>query len=357
MVGNSELKGYLGGFDLTDVLQMISQQQKTGILTVKSSVGQVALSFRGGQIVGINPEMANQEFDLEQMLKKSGKLPISRLNNLRQEQVRRHTSLEKILVEHEVMNAEEIGSLNLLRVFEALECILRWEKGSYSFQPTAMLHETPYLPPQPSDFVLFEILRQMDELSVFEQQIPSVNSIFESVSTFASETNDDLFSEDFKERLSVEEQHILELVSNGCTVQDIIDKSSQGKYHVYRILHSFLESGIIAQKGEKSAAKGRVSGSSQWHGISTAGLCILLATFILLTIVAFIPASWLPVHIPGRRYQASPAREIMAKYCQHRNQIYGQAKALLDQQNQDFPGHEAENALDPGHPLSSPAEN
>jgi len=331
MVGNNELKGYLGGFDLTDVLQMISQQQKTGILTVKGSAGQVALSFQDGQIIGINPDMENQEFDLEQMLKKSGKLPISRLNNLRQEQVRRHTSLEKILVEHKIMNEEEISNLNLLRIFEALECVLRWKKGSYSFQPTSILHETPYLPPQPSDFVLFEILRQMDELFVFEQHIPSVNSIFEAVSTFASEANDDLFSEDFKERLSVEEQHILELVSDGCTVQDIIDKSLQGKYHVYRILHSFLESGIIAQKGEKSAAKGRVSGSNQWRGFATAGLYLLLFMFIILTIFSFIPPSWLPVHIPGHNYQASPSRKVLAKYCQQKEQVYRRAKALLDQ--------------------------
>jgi len=66
MNANNELKGYLGGFDLTDVLQLISQQQKTGILTVKSTVGQIALSFKGGQIIGMNPGMPNQEFDLEQ---------------------------------------------------------------------------------------------------------------------------------------------------------------------------------------------------------------------------------------------------------------------------------------------------
>ncbi len=331
MVGNNELKGYLGGFDLTDVLQMISQQQKTGILTVKGSAGQISLSFRDGQIIGIKPDMANQEFDLEQMLKKSGKLSISRLNNLRQEQIHHHATLEKMLVEHEIMSAEEIGNLNLLRIFEALECVLRWKKGSYSFQPTSILHETPYLPPQPSDFVLFEILRQMDELSVFEQHIPSVNSIFEAVSTFASEADDDLFSEDFKERLSIEEQHILELVSNGCTVQDIIDKSLQGKYNVYRTLHSFLESGIIAQKGEKSAAKGRVSGPGRWHGLTAVGFCLLFAVFIILRITAFTPASWLPVQIPGHNQKLSPSREIIAKYCQQKNQRYRQAKSLLNQ--------------------------
>ncbi|MCK4377961.1 MAG: DUF4388 domain-containing protein, partial [Deltaproteobacteria bacterium] len=94
MNANNELKGYLGGFDLTDVLQLISQQQKTGILTVKSTAGQVDLSFKGGQIIGMNPGMLNQEFDLEQILKKSGRLLASRLSNLRQEQIRRNISLE-----------------------------------------------------------------------------------------------------------------------------------------------------------------------------------------------------------------------------------------------------------------------
>jgi hypothetical protein len=331
MNANNELKGYLGGFDLTDVLQLISQQQKTGILTVKSTAGQVALYFKGGQIIGMNPGMPNQEFDLEQMLKKSGRLLASHLSNLRQEQIRRNISLEQMLVEHEVMNAEEVGRLNLLRIFEALACILRWKKGSYTFQPTSIVHETPYLPPQPSDFVLFEILRQMDESSVFEQNIPSVNTIYESVSTFASETDDNLFSEDFKDRLPLEEQTVLELVTKNNTVQDIIDKSLQGKYNVYRILNSFLESGIIAQKGEKAATLGRIPGSGQWDRIVTGILYISLISFIFLTIATFIPSAWLPVNIPGRNSHISPSKNVISKYFSQKNKAYRKAESLLRQ--------------------------
>ncbi len=331
MNSNNELKGYLGGFDLTDVLQLISQQQKTGMLTVKSTADQVVLSFKGGQIIGINPEMANHEFDLEQMLKKSGQVLASQLNNLRQEQIRRNISLEQMLVEHEVMNAEEVGKLNLLRIFEALECILKWKKGSYTFQPTSMVHETPYLPPQPSDFVLFEILRQMDELSIFEQNIPSANSIYESVSTFASEMDDNLFSEDFKDSLQVEEQTILELVTKNNTVQDIIDKSLMGKYNVYRILNSFLESGIIAQKGEKAAASGKVPRYDQLHKFVTGILYLSLAVFIFLVIAAFIPSTWLPLTIPGRKPHISPTKNVISKYFSQKDNAYRKAESLLRQ--------------------------
>lgn len=329
MNSGNELKGYLGGFDLTDVLQLISQQQKTGMLTVKSSAGQVVLSFKDGQIIGINPRMANQEFDLEQMLKKSERLSVSQLNNLRQEQIRRNISLEQMLVEHKVMNAEEVGQLNLLRIFEALECMLRWRKGSYTFQPTSLVHETPYLPPQPSDFVLFEILRQMDELSVFEQNIPSANSIYESVSTFASEIDDNLFSKDFKDSLPVEEQTILELVTKNNTVQDIIDKSLMGKYNVYRILNSFLESGIITQKGEKAATSGNVSSFDHLDRFVTGILYLFLIAFGSLTIAAFIPSPWLPFNVPGRRAHISPVKNVISKYFNQKNKAYRKAESLL----------------------------
>lgn len=331
MNANNELKGYLGGFDLTDVLQLISQQQKTGMLTVKSNADQVVLSFKSGQIIGMNPGMANQEFDLEQMLKKSGWLSVSWLNNLRQEQIRQNISLEQMLVEHEVMNAEEIGRLNLLRIFEALACILRWKKGSYTFQPTSMVQETPYLPPQPSDFVLFEILRQMDELSVFEHNIPSVNAIYETVSTFASETDDNLFSEDFKDSLPLEEQTILELVTKNNTVQDIIDESLLGKYNVYRILNSFSESGIIAQKGEKAATSGMIPGSGQWDRVVTGILYIFFISFIFLAIATFIPSAWLPVNIPGRNSHISPSKNVISSYFKHRQETYSKAEELLNQ--------------------------
>jgi len=331
MNSHNKLKGYLGGFDLTDVFQLISQQQKTGILTVKSTAGQIDLSFKDGQIIGMNPKMPNQEFDLEQMLKKSGRLLASRLNNLRQEQIRRNISLEQMLVEHEVVNAEEVSRLNLLRIFEALACILRWEKGSYTFQPTSIVHETPYLPPQPSDFIMFEILRQMDEFSVFEQNIPSVNTIYESVSTFASETDDNLFSEDFKDRLPVEEQNILELVTEGNTVQNIIDKCMLGKYDVYRILNSFLDSGIIAQKGEKAAITSKVSGSGYLSKFTTTVLYLSLALFIVLTIAAFISSTWLPVSVPGHDSRISPSKKVISIYFQQKNEAYRKAEALLHQ--------------------------
>ena len=331
MNSDNELKGYLGGFDLTDVLQLISQQQKTGMLTVKSSAGQVVLSFKDGQIVGINPRMANQEFDLEQMLKKSERLSVSRLNNLRQEQIRRNIPWEQILVEHEVMNAEEVGQLNLLRIFEALECMLRWKKGSYTFQPTSLIHETPYLPPQPSDFVLFEVLRQMDELSVFEQNIPSANIIYESVSTFASEIDDNLFSKEFQDRLPVEEQTILELVTKNNTVQDIIDKSLLGKYNVYRILNSFLESGIIAQKGEKAAAFGKVSSFDHLDRFVTGILYLFLIAFASLTIAAFIPSPWLSFNISGQKNHISPVKNVISRYFDQKNKAYREAESLLRQ--------------------------
>ena len=319
MNAHNELKGYLGGFDLTDVLQLISQQQKTGILTVKSSVGQVALSFKNGQIIGMNPDMEHQEFDLEHMLRKSDYISISRLNNLRQEQVRRNISLEQMLEEHEVMTAEEIGKLNLLRIFESLVCILKWKKGSYTFQPTIIVHETPYLPPQPADFVLFEVLRQMDELSVFEQNIPSANCVYETVSTFASETDDDLFSNDFKDRLQADEQTILELVTKNYMVQDIIDKSLLGKYTIYRILNSFLESGIIAQKGEKAATSSGISGSGYLNKCATAVLFLSLVTYIVLALVAFIPSAWLPIGVPGHHSRISPSRKILSSYLKQKN--------------------------------------
>lgn len=329
MNAKNDLKGYLGGFDLTDVFQLISQQQKTGILTVKSTDGHIALSFKNGQIVGMNPGMANQEFDLEQMLLKSGRLSASRLNNLRQEQVRRNISLEQILVEHEILDAGEISKLNLLRIFESLACILKWRKGSYTFQPTAMVQETPYLPPQPSDFVLFEILRQLDEFSVFEQHIPSADNIYETVSTFAAETDDDLFSDDFKNRLPVDEQTILDLISKNNTVQDIIEKSLLGKYNVYRILNSFLASGIITQKGEKSANAGRISGSGYLHRMTTAALYLSLAIFVALTMLAFIPSTWLPLTIPGHDSRISPSRVVLSNYVKQKNKTYSRAKSLL----------------------------
>ncbi|MBN2332998.1 MAG: DUF4388 domain-containing protein [Deltaproteobacteria bacterium] len=329
MPKNNELKGYLGGFDLTDVLQLISQQQKTGILKVESSEGNCSWFFKEGMIVGMSSSLANHAFDLEEMMKKSGRLSPAQSSTMRHEQIRRETSMERVLVDHGILSHQEMAAFNQMRLFEILAAMLGWKKGSYSFEPTRSLYETPYLQPQPSDYILLEILRQTDELSLFEKHVASLEAIYEPCSTFAADSDDALFLADFREQLTAEEEQILALVKQHLTVQEIIDRSLHGRYNVYRILAGFLKRGIIAEKGKKQLKAKRHSDDAWKYASADLLICLLIAMNIVFCCSAFMPISWVPSWMKQQPYTAFT--DALSSFTAREQEVLVNAKKLLQE--------------------------
>ncbi len=329
MSETTELKGYLGGFDLTDVLQLISQQQKTGILSIESDHGSCSWHFKDGMLVGLNVNLNDNKFDLQELLLKAGRLQPREAVQLRQEQLRLRTSLEQLLLSKGILDREEMIRLNQTRLFELLAYVLAWKKGSYTFMVSGNLHYTPFLPPQQSDFLLLEILRQMDEMHHFEKAIASEYTIFEPVSTFAADVEDDFFHQEISSQLPAAEKEIFALVCAGLSVQDIIDKSLQGRYNVYRTLNYFLEKGIIAPRGEKAARQGNLAAAGWLPKAAAAGSYLLLLVFAVLVGLAFMPSSWLPASLRRPATVRHNFSATLLAYQEEENKFRDEARALL----------------------------
>jgi len=315
------------------VLQLISQQQKTGILSVESDDGSCSWSFRDGLLVGMTVNLSDNKFDLQELLLKAGRLQPKEALQLRQEQLRLQASLEQVLINRKILDREELAALNQTRLFELLTHVLGWKKGSYTFQVSGSLHYTPFLPPQQSDFVLLEILRQMDEMHQFEKTISSEYTIFEPLSTFAEDVDDDFFNLEISSQLPAAEQQILSLVREGLPVQDIIDKSLQGRYNVYRTLCYFLEKGIITPKGEKAARQGSIAAGSWLQKTAAALSYLLLLVFTGLLVTVFVPPSWLPGWLQPPAGGPKSFSRVLAAYRQQENGRCDRARRLLGEES------------------------
>lgn len=127
------VEGTLEVFKLPEILQMISQQQKTGILTVQGEQDIIAVSFLKGQIVTVDSLNQTQEEGLSQLLIREGVLTNAQFSRASAEHQSSGQRLLDLLVERNYVRRDAL--LKALRVhsIRLLEQLLRWDKGDFKF--------------------------------------------------------------------------------------------------------------------------------------------------------------------------------------------------------------------------------
>src|SRR3954466_14271921 len=93
------VEGTLDLFKLPEILQLVSQQKKTGILTVQGQQDIVAISFLKGRIVAADALSQTLDEALAQVLVKEGMISASDLHRAAAERQSSGSSLIEVLVE------------------------------------------------------------------------------------------------------------------------------------------------------------------------------------------------------------------------------------------------------------------
>lgn len=127
------VEGTLEVFKLPEILQMISQQQKTGILTVQGPQDIIAVSFLKGQIVTVDSLNQTQEEGLSQILVKEGLLTSAQFSRASSEHQSSGMRLLDLLVERSYVQREALLRALRLHATRLLGELLRWDKGEFKF--------------------------------------------------------------------------------------------------------------------------------------------------------------------------------------------------------------------------------
>ncbi|MCM2270257.1 MAG: DUF4388 domain-containing protein, partial [Thermoanaerobaculia bacterium] len=127
------LEGDLALFGLSDVLQVVAQQRKTGILTVQGRADILAVSFHRGEIVAA--DALNQSFEglLGEVLAGRGAVSPDRFAVLAERQRASGDRLIDFLVKQGIVGREDL--LDALRelTYRLLADVLRWREGQFKF--------------------------------------------------------------------------------------------------------------------------------------------------------------------------------------------------------------------------------
>ncbi len=250
------LNANLENFELTDVMQLITQQVKCGILNVEGSNGSCSWSFNDGNLVDFDCNFPGHILDLKNILKQTGTLDDKRLILLHEsEDLNSSQALEKALIKNNICKRDELERINLRRLIESFIITLQWTKGRYKFIPTSEINKNRFLAPQDANFIVLEALRQIDEMAVIKKRLQPLDRVY--VSNLALDNDEtaaednSFFLEGLRDQFDNDEFEVYKLFDGKRSIQNILENSITGQFHTCRTMLNFIERGIIAPLSEE----------------------------------------------------------------------------------------------------------
>ncbi|HET9982514.1 MAG TPA: DUF4388 domain-containing protein [Longimicrobiales bacterium] len=235
------IKGSLKEASLADVCQLLAMGQKNGCLSVtdRSRFGQIF--FERGRIT--YARIVNRRDRLGDLLVREGHITEAQLADALDVQARQpERRLGEILVAAGHLEADALTAVVRLQIEEAVYHLFTWTRGSFYFE----VEERP----DPADVkvsinpegLLLEAARRVDEWSLIEKKVPSLDIIF---------TIDVERLRESGVELTAEQEQLLPFFDGARTVMDVADASGIGEFDVGKALYGLAQAGFAHQVGRR----------------------------------------------------------------------------------------------------------
>ncbi len=238
------LQGTLKDFSITEIIQLIGQQLKTGILRVRRGKNLAEIHFVDGMIVHVYSNYRGKKDLIGEILVTAKLITEEQLERVLRIQKDTLKYLGEILVELQLLTKDHILQVISTQIYETIYDLFWWEDGTFNFD-LKLVESYKKIPfALSAEQVLLSILRMVDEWSEIEKKIYSPNLVFRKVAQ--EKTLDPISSPNYlKEKLSSEQELVYNLVDGQRTVQEIIDRSLLGRFNASDILADLMEIGLI----------------------------------------------------------------------------------------------------------------
>jgi len=281
------LEGELKDFNILEVIQLLGQQGKTGVLRVwglGKKDDEAGVYFFDGKIThATSTERAKRDL-LGERLAKTGIISRDDLHTALRTQKKSGRFLGEIVVEAGMAEEQTVLNAIYTQVHELVYEVFRLEAGKFKFDPLAGEAFPKVSVQLHADEVMLNILKMVDEWPEIEKKVPSLTMVLQKAGTLEEHGID----------LSEAHDSVYRLVDGKKSVQEILDVSLLGKFATLEILVSLLEGGDIKELGIKRGAMPaqaqvapRVEVWRQRPVYARYGLGLII--FIILLLVSFFP--------------------------------------------------------------------
>ncbi|HEX8535867.1 MAG TPA: DUF4388 domain-containing protein [Cystobacter sp.] len=253
------LSGTLKDFGIADILQLIGQQQKTGVLYLKSKDQDVQVFIRDGNIVRAESVTRKKKDLLGNMLVSAELITPQQLESALEIQKRTLKRLGDVLTSTGAISAEKLKQMMRLQVTESLYGLFSWKAGDYEFKQEESVQIDPDdLAPLRAESVLMEGFRMVDEWPHLRKKLSNEATTFEKLKELPAQkaqekeddfdaSFDDAFSEEKKDENKGEfksigstERRVYSLIGPGRDVRKLVDLSCLGEFETWKALVNLL---------------------------------------------------------------------------------------------------------------------
>jgi hypothetical protein len=221
------ITGNLKTMQLAELLQWLSQSNKTGTLVIDDGETEKKIYFRGGRVISSASTDPNEH--LGHFLVSHGLIDEEELAKAIEMQERTGMLLGKILLTIGALEEDTLHRLLQRKAQESIYDLFTWAEGDFRF----LDGDTPKGTMIPIDLettaLILEGVRRVDEWLRIREHIPSPYAIPVSI----TELDDP--------GLSPSERQILGLVDDNRTVEEICLQTHSSEFHVSKVLLTQIE--------------------------------------------------------------------------------------------------------------------
>src|SRR4030043_1909817 len=203
------LQGTLKDFSITEIIQLIGQQLKTGILRVRRGKNLAEIHFVDGMIVHVYSNYRGKQDLIGEILVKAKLITDEQLDQVLRIQKETLKYLGEILVELQYLTKDDVLRVISTQIYETIYDLFWWEDGHFSFD-LKLVESYKKIPfALSTEQVLLNILRMVDEWSEIEKKIFSHHLVFKRVIGLGEKATETLSVPVYlKEKLSSEQELI-----------------------------------------------------------------------------------------------------------------------------------------------------
>jgi Domain of unknown function (DUF4388) len=237
------LAGTLKDFGIADILQLIAQQQKTGVLHLRSKDQEVKVGFVDGAIVSAESATKKKRDLFGHLLVRAELITEGQLEMALETQKRSLQRLGDCLISQGVLTKDQYRRMAQLQFNETLYRLFTWKSGTYEFEQGPVHHDTHDLEPVRAESVLMEGFRMVDEWPVIRKRIPRYDLVFAPgqalPQTYGLEGATEFAN------IGPSERRVHALVNGYRDVRKLIDLSCLGEFETCKALLNLANLGHI----------------------------------------------------------------------------------------------------------------
>jgi hypothetical protein len=285
------LTGTLKDFGIAEILQLIGQQSKSGVLHLKTRADEIHVVMWNGSVVSAEYAGRGARDKLGSLLVRADLITAEQLEEALGVQRRTLRRLGDIVVELGMVTKDQLREMTALQTTQTIYKLFHWKTGTYAFEPREVSFDRETVTPLRCESLLMEGYRIIDEWPIVRRKITSSAMTFERLKELdpATARAEGRGARDGESAaLGKNEWLVYDLATPGESVERIADRSRVGEFEASKALFNLVNLGVLraVPPQQRSAAAEVEAYARNWKERVRRGAAGVLATVAIAVALA-----------------------------------------------------------------------